>query len=303
MKHRGVVILLLVFGLLVSASSCLTGPVPEGTDIGGVDVLFAYDDQPPQAGKTIYEGDDVVVSYYLINTVPRPISNAELCVWDLVSDFHGGIQGEQCRNFNLNKANEYDEEIIPFETEMNQVIGQPYLNVEDVVDTTTIYLDLEYSLRTRSVANMCLISDIHGYTGSYDCPNEFTLTEGNGLKNDFAPLFIDRIVGQNRKQGVQNKLVFEIHLRKSDAGKFVDLASGKPRFGISLALDSLNGSFTCRPVEEDDKIEMLDSTKQITCTSSLITLGNTTENHALLIDFDYTYNVVKSRGPIKVEVA
>lgn len=290
-----------IIGFSLLISGCIFGPsLPEGTNIGGVDIQFAYEkDQPPRAGDTLFEGDDLTVSYYLINNIPSSVSDVKVCVWDTPPDSYGGIQGEVCQSSSLNAAQDYEDKIIPYQSNIMHVTGDPYINVDEGITDTTIYLVLTYSLETESSSSFCLIKDSYSYDGPRNCPSDFTVS-GNKIKNDFAPLIIEKIDVRNRKQGEDNKIILDIYFRKSVQGDFKSEVQSGKFFEIGLDFTSLDSSFTCNPTTFDGKIQMNGLNTKITC-SSLVSLENLPIDYVLQAKLKYSYEVINSRGPIKLK--
>ena len=104
---RGVVVIfMLVFALV--GSSCNVSPV---TNIGGID-LEVLTNQPPDV---LRENQYFSVSLKLKNNIPHPVSDINVCVFDILGSEYGGINSEECQSLSISGADHEDDKIIPEE--------------------------------------------------------------------------------------------------------------------------------------------------------------------------------------------
>ena len=291
---RGVLVLLLLVVVLL-VSSCQQGT--QSTNVGGIDIEF-IENQPP---VTLREDASFTVGLYLKNNLPKAVQNIEVCVQDSFRDGNGGIFGKECKSVDISAADVSGDTISP---EIEQVYfpigegGYVYDNLGIGIDSVVVLVDISYFLNTIStVSDFCLKEDPGYEVEEMDCdPNK--IFTGSDIRNQIAPIIVDRVKTSVVNEGYQNRVYSEIYFKKAVGGEVLqsDFYSGEdstmPLVGYSITLAS-GEVFECDSDEEgflvfDDLVEVLE------CNAPVV-LSSEWENSAINIELSYNYGIGANR--------
>lgn len=295
MRH---VLLLPMFLVFIVACTNFGNRGDQGTNVGGVDMRFLSGYSPDVFRNVPANTPIFRVGLELMNKMDYTV-DGKVCVYDLLADDYGGIQGRDCKDFSIRGREEgllAEKQNIIFPSIED---SYQYDNLPPLIEDTEIFAEVSYKVDTEVRATICLNKDPLIPIDELPCnPNIVNI-----ISKEVVPVTVTSIEPNIYSVGDANSVNLRIKLKKAAKGEvvhFEDLGKIGVKRGLlwmDVKIEGTSEEFTCTPSEEDkfirmDKAVIKGDTREIDCSSQVtIPSDNPTYEAVLTIRLMYGYEI------------
>ncbi len=292
--------LLPIFLVFIAACTNFGNRNDQGTNVGGVDMRFLSGYSPDIFKNVNFPANPPVfrVGLELMNKMDYT-ADGKVCVYDLLADDYGGIQGRDCKDFSIRGReegllSEKQNLIFPSSGESYQ-----YDYLPSLTEDTEIFAEVSYEVDTDARATICLNKDPLIPIDELPCnPNVVDI-----ISKEVVPVTVASIEPNIYSIGDTSSVNLKIKLKKAAKGDVVHFedigkyGSKRNLLWMDVKIEGTSEEFTCTPSEEDkfirmDKAVIKGDTREIDCSSQVtIPSENPTYEAGLTIRLKYGYEI------------